>query len=64
MLGGSTASHSEVGLDCWPAQMAVEDCLRSFEPDALVAVSVQPLLGLPNSGVVSRTQQQVYATAL
>jgi hypothetical protein len=44
--------------------MAVEDCLRSFEPDALVAVSVQPLLGLPNSGVVSRTQQQVYATAL
>ena len=36
MLGGSTAPHREVGLDCRPAQMPVENRLSRLKPDALV----------------------------
>ena len=42
MLGGSTAPHRDIGLDCRSAQMAVEDCLRRLELDALV-IAVQQL---------------------
>jgi hypothetical protein len=31
-----TAIEADVCLDCRPAQMPVEDCLRRFELDALV----------------------------
>ena len=42
MLGGSTASHGEIGLDCRSTQMPVEDCLRRLKPDALV-LTIQEL---------------------
>jgi hypothetical protein len=36
MIIGGTATKVNIRLDCRAAKMAIEDCLRSLEPDALV----------------------------
>ena len=39
MLGGSTAPHREIGLNCRSAQVTIEDCFCRLKLDALVALS-------------------------
>ena len=55
MLGGSTAPHRDIGLDCWSAQMPVENCLRRLKPNALIIAVQQLAQALYGAGDSSRS---------